>query len=69
MVFEHDREDGGRLVVTDSRQEIHYPGKPSAEIRAAIKAQGYRWDRVAGCWWRPRKEFGHAPELDQVNGY
>jgi hypothetical protein len=66
---ETDRDDGGTLVVTASREEIHYPGKPSAEVRSAIKAQGYRWDRVGSCWWRRLQPVGHAPDIDLVNGY
>jgi hypothetical protein len=64
-----ERDDGGTLVVTERREEIHYPGKPSAEVRSAIKAQGYRWDRVAECWWRRLPAVGHAPDIDQIAGY
>ncbi|HXN62321.1 MAG TPA: hypothetical protein VN886_17890 [Acidimicrobiales bacterium] len=66
---ETERDDGGTHRVTSTREEIEYPGKPSAEVRTAIKAQGYRWDRVAGCWWRRRQAAGHAPDIDIVNGY
>lgn len=68
VVDETERDDGGTHRVTSAREEIEYPGKPSAEVRAAIKAQGYRWDRVAGVWWR-RLSQGHAPDIDLVNGY
>lgn len=52
VVTETERSDGGTHRVTAVREEIEYPGKPSAEVRTAIKAEGYRWDRVGMVWWR-----------------
>jgi hypothetical protein len=52
IVAEAERDDDGTHRITERREEIEYPGKPSAEVRTAIKAQGYRWDRVAMVWWR-----------------
>jgi hypothetical protein len=52
VVAKTERDDGGTHRITQHREEIEYSGKPSAEIRAAIKAEGYRWDRVAMVWWR-----------------
>jgi Domain of unknown function (DUF3560) len=63
------RDDGGVHRITAAREEIEYPDKPSAEIRAAIKAQGYRWDRVALVWWRHVPPVGHAPDIDLANGF
>ena len=32
--------------------ELHFPGKPSDEIRKNLKAWGFRWVRSVGCWSR-----------------
>jgi hypothetical protein len=32
--------------------ELHFPGKPSDEIRHSLRTWGFRWVRSAGCWSR-----------------
>lgn len=36
--------------------EISFPGKPSAEVREALKALRFRWNGKAGLW------YGYATE-------
>lgn len=45
---------GVRLVenVEDNRLQLIFPGKPSAETRAALKSGGFRWAPSAGAWQR-----------------
>lgn len=69
--LETERDDGGTYCVRGRREEISYPGKPSAEVRTALKADGYRWDRVSVCWWRPLRTpaaVGHTPDIDILQG-
>src|SRR5262249_53696273 len=46
----------GDVVIRDNvefqKVELHFPGKPSEEIRAKLKEWGFRWVRTAGCWSR-----------------
>lgn len=44
----------GRVVenADENRLQIFFDGKPSAEIRAEMKAQGFRWAPSAGAWQR-----------------
>lgn len=32
--------------------ELHFPGKPSGDVRAKLKAWGFHWVPSAGCWSR-----------------
>lgn len=34
------------------KTELHFPGKPSAEIIQLVKRLGFRWIRTGGCWSR-----------------
>ena len=36
----------------DNRVQILFPGKPSEEIRARLKSNGFRWSPSAGAWQR-----------------
>ena len=36
----------------DNRVQILFPGKPSDEIRARLKSNGFRWSPTAGAWQR-----------------
>jgi hypothetical protein len=46
--------DGCRLVenVEENRLQLIFPGKPSADVRAALKGHGFRWAPSAGAWQR-----------------
>ncbi len=36
--------------------EIHFPGKPSEQLRSKMKAHGWQWARRSGCWYRKRRD-------------
>ena len=36
--------------------EVYFPGKPSVDVRSALKAQGWRWHRENGCWYNRNTE-------------
>lgn len=44
----------GRVVenAEENRLQIFFDGKPSAEIRAELKSQGFRWAPSVGAWQR-----------------
>lgn len=46
----------GGIVIQDNldfqKVELRFPGKPSDEARAKLKAWGFRWVRSAACWSR-----------------
>src|SRR5690606_26645347 len=46
--------DGWRLVekLDDNRTRIYFAGKPADELRARLKASGWRWSPSAGAWQR-----------------
>lgn len=45
---------GIRLVqnVEENRLQIIFPGKPDADVRAKLKASGFRWSPTSGAWQR-----------------
>ncbi len=49
---------GVRVVdsVEDNRLQAFFPGKPSEEVRAALKRAGFRWSPSNGCWQSYRGE-------------
>lgn len=46
--------NGVRLVVSseDNRIQLYFPGKPSDEVRTALKRAGFRWAPSIGAWMR-----------------
>jgi hypothetical protein len=70
--LEHDQTSErtiGDVQIVDNveanRLQIYFPGKPSDEIRAALKRHGFRWSPRNGCWQAyrgNRSEYG----LEQV---
>ena len=38
---------------TERRVEVEFPSRPDVEVRDGLKANGFRWDRVAGVWQVP----------------
>lgn len=40
------------LVVADNRVQLHFPGKPSEEVRTELKQNGFRWAPSEGAWQR-----------------
>lgn len=36
--------------------EVYFPGKPSDDVRAALKGAGYRWHGTKKCWYASRTE-------------
>lgn len=49
-VLDETTADGITVRTTASRVEVEFPDRPSVEVRDGLKAHGFRWDRVAGCW-------------------
>lgn len=37
-------------VPADNRIRLFFPGKPDADVRARLKAAGFRWAPTIGCW-------------------
>lgn len=52
---------GVRIVdsVEDNRLQMFFPGKPSDEIRKALKGKGFRWSPRNGCWMSYRSEWAN----------
>ena len=48
--------NGVKIVenVDENRCQMFFDGKPSDEIRAALKSNGFRWSPHNGCWQRQR---------------
>jgi hypothetical protein len=45
---------------------IEFDGKPSAEVRQILKANGFRWSPQARYWWRARgASWDFVPYLEQ----
>ena len=40
--------------------QLHFDGKPTDSVRDALKARGYRWNRVSGLWWGKAEAFPKA---------
>lgn len=47
---------------TPDNAEVTFSGKPSDEVRAALKAAGYRWFRARELW------YGRADKLPKLLG-
>ena len=56
----------GDVTIRDNKVhggvELHFPGKPSDEIRAKLKDRGWRWARRSGCWYKSVSQGGHSYE-------
>jgi len=58
-----EQEIGGATVIENveaARIQLVFPGKPSAEIRARLKANGFRWAPSQGAWQRHLNANGRA---------
>lgn len=57
-------DNGAGMTVTENydanRVQVEFPGKPSAEVRATLKAQGFRWAPSEGAWQRLLNDAGRA---------
>lgn len=49
----------------NGQAEFYFDAKPSANIRGALKANGFRWSPSGGYWWR-RQVKGAADLLDAI---
>lgn len=64
----------GGIVIGDNLQyhkvELHFPDKPSDEVRTWLKAHGFRWVRSVGCWSRGINSTteGHLQALAKMLG-
>ena len=36
--------------------EVYFPGKPSDQVRGALKSSGWRWHNKKGCWYNKNTE-------------
>lgn len=41
-----------KVVLADNRVQIHFPGKPSEELRKELKQNGFKWAPSVGAWQR-----------------
>lgn len=48
-----------RIVEEDNRVLVYFPGKPSADIRTALKSNGFRWAPTVGAWSRMASNGAH----------
>ena len=50
-----EREQAGVKIIhnaDENRIQLIFPGKPSEEVRKALKSSGFRWSRYFGAWQR-----------------
>jgi hypothetical protein len=40
--------------------QLQFEGKPTDAVRDALKAKGYRWNRVTALWWGKSDAFPQA---------
>ena len=59
--------DGVRVQINDEFNgiEVYFDGKPDAETRTALKADGWRWHSKKACWYNKNTE-GHLQQLRQI---
>lgn len=56
---------------SDNRVQMIFPGKPSEEIRARLKSNGFRWSPTAGAWQRMPSDWAWTVAREiaaQANG-
>lgn len=41
-----------KIIESDNRVQIIFPGKPDEAVRAKLKSNGFRWSPMAGAWQR-----------------
>lgn len=63
-----EREENGVQIidsVEENRLQLIFPGKPSADVIAALKSSGFRWSPTAGAWQRHRSNAAtfHASQI------
>ena len=45
---------GFKSSIQSGYVELRFNGKPPADIRAILKANGFRWSPANGVWWRTK---------------
>ena len=62
----------GKPVVTENEEkngvEIRFPSKPAEETLTALKANGWRWSRFSGCWYKTRTAESKAFAAELAKG-
>lgn len=53
--------------VEENRIQFFFPGKPSEQIRSAMKHNGFRWAPSAGAWQRQRSNWANYEAKDIIN--
>jgi Domain of unknown function (DUF3560). len=61
--------NGVRIVdsVEDNRLQLYFDGKPSEEVRNALKRNGFHWSPSQGCWQRFRSSYAKREAIVIIN--